>query len=247
MSDSLASLPKRGMPGNAMEKAAAFNLLRQIATGIERLFASHCEVVIHDFSDLEHSIVHLQGSLSDRSIGGAATDLLLKRVQAGDTSEDLHGYTTQLPNGRILKSSTIFLNDENGEAYGAFCINYDMSAFLGIHKLLSEFIKSGTENVSEALSDDINQTIGAIITETINEMEITGPLLSRDDKITLIAKLDDKGVFRVKKAASILATQFGFSKATIYNYLREARSGALPRQSDGADGDKDANTQTYQK
>ena len=245
MPDNLASLPRRGAPG-ALDKTAAFNLLRQIATGIERLFASHCEVVIHDFSDLEHSIVHLQGSLSDRWVGGAATDLLLKHVRAGDTAKDLHGYTTQLPNGRILKSSTMFLNDENGEAYGAFCINYDMSAFLGIHKLLSEFIKSGTEeNISEALSDDINQTIGAIIAETINEMEISGPLLSRDDKITLIAKLDDKGVFQVKKAASILATQFGFSKATIYNYLREARNGTLPRQSGGTEAD--FKTQRYQE
>lgn len=226
MSENLASLPKWA-PSDAAKRAATFALLRQIAIGLERLFAPHCEVVIHDFTDLEHSIVDMQGRLSDRSIGGAATDLLLKRVQAGDTEEDLHGYTTQLANGRTLKSSTIFLNDEKGEAYGAFCINFDISAFVGLHKVLADFIKSDNdENVSEALSDDINQTIGAIINETVNEMEISGPLLSRDDKISLIARLDEKGVFQVKKAATILATQFGFSKATIYNYLREARGGA---------------------
>lgn len=235
MSESLASRPKWTSQGGAARKTATFALLRQVAIGLERLFAPHCEVVIHDFADLEHSIIDMQGSLSDRSIGGAATDLLLKRAQAGDTKQDLHGYTTQLPNGRTLKSSTIFLNDEKGEAYGAFCINFDMSAFIGLNKVLSDFIKS-EESVSEALSDDINQTIGAIISETVSEMEMSGPLLSRDDKITLIARLDDKGVFQVKKAASIVASQFGFSKATIYNYLREARSGALlPQDSDDAD------------
>jgi predicted transcriptional regulator YheO len=235
MSENPASLPKWNSQGDAAKKPATFALLRQLGIGLERLFAPHCEVVIHDFSDLEHSIIAIQGSLSDRAIGGAATDLLLKRVQVGDTSEDLHGYTTKLSNGRTLKSSTIFLNDENGEAYGAFCINFDVSAFVGLHKVLSDFIKS-EENVSEALSDDINQTIGTIITETVSELEISGPLLSRDDKVTLIARLDDKGVFRVKKAASIVASQFGFSKATIYNYLREARSGTpSPPSSAGAE------------
>jgi predicted transcriptional regulator YheO len=229
MADNLVSLPKWAASDDA-KKAATFQLLRQIAVGIEQLFAPHCEVVIHDFADLEHSIVDMQGSVSDRSVGGAATDLLLKRVQAGDTEKDLHGYTTHLANGRTLKSSTIFLNDEKGDAYGAFCINFDMSAFVGLHKILSDFVKSDNdENVSEALSDDINQTIGAVINETVNEMEISGPLLSREDKISLIARLDDKGVFQVKKAATILATQFGFSKATIYNYLREARGGTAPK------------------
>jgi predicted transcriptional regulator YheO len=223
-----------------IEKEATFRLLRQLGTAIERLFAPRCEVVLHDFSDLEHSIVYLQGGLSDRSVGGAATDLLLKRVRAGDTTRDLHGYVTPLPNGRLLKSSTIFLNDANGEAYGAFCINFDMSTFVSIHKLISDFIKSGTdESVSEALCDDINQTIGTIITETLNEMEISGPLLSREDKITLIAKLDDKGVFQVKRAASILASQFGFSKATIYNYLREARGGLSQQNGERADSKRD--------
>ena len=237
MSDTLTSLIPQGLARSASDKDATFALLQQLGSAIERLFAPRCEVVLHDFSDLEHSIVYLQGSLSNRAVGGAATDLLLKKVRAGDTARDLHGYVTQLPNGRILKSSTIFLNDADGTAYGAFCINFDMTAFVSIHKLISDFIKSGTdENVSEALSDDINQTIGAIINETVNEMEVVGPLLSREDKIALVARLDDKGVFQVKRAAAIVADQFGFSKATIYNYLREARGGTGRNEGDSPDG-----------
>lgn len=213
------------------QKLKTFELLRQLAVAIERLFSPHCEVVIHDFTDLEHSIIYLEGSLSDRSIGGAATNLLLKRVQAGDTAEDLHGYRTQLADNRVMKSSTIFLRDESGEAYGAFCINYDLSKFVGIQKMMAEFTQIDlTEAVSETLSDDINQTIKGIIAETVGEMGIDGPVLSRDDKVNLVARLDEKGVFQVKKAVPILAEQFGFSRATIYNYLREGRSerGANP-------------------
>lgn len=206
-------------------------LLRQLARAIEQLFAPHCEVVIHDFSDLQHSIVHLEGDLSDRSIGGAATDLLLTRVRAGETDEDLHGYRTELPNHRVMKSSTIFLRDKNGRALGAFCINYDMSTFIRFQKVLADFTKVDvSEHATETLSDDIYHTIRGMVTETIKEIGVNAPVVSRDDKINLIARLDEKGAFQVKKAASIVADEFGFSRATIYNYLREARSSRADRE-----------------
>ena len=47
---------------------------------------------------------HLQGSLSNRAVGGAATDLLFKKVRAGDTARDLHGYidpASQRPHSEI--------------------------------------------------------------------------------------------------------------------------------------------------
>lgn len=135
---------------------------------------------------------------------------------------------TRLANGRTLKSSTIFLRDENGRARGAFCINYDVSVFLGMQRALAELTRTEIdEQVSETLSDDVNQTIGTIISQTVAEMGLQGPVLNRDDKIDLIARLDEKGVFQVKKAVPILAEQFGFSRATIYNYLRAARDGRL--------------------
>lgn len=212
-------------PRGTARKEATFDLLRRISVGIERLFAPHCEVVIHDFADLEHSIVDVQGSLSDRAVGGAATDLLLKQMRGGDTAQDLHCYRTQLASGKSLKSSTMFLTDDNGAVYGAFCVNFDVSPFVGMQRMLTTVIGADTAgNVSEALTDDINQTIGTIIAETIEEMEAATPFLTRHDKVALIDKLDQKGVFQVKKAISILADQVGCSKATVYNYLREARS-----------------------
>ena len=197
-------------------------LLRQLAKSIERLFAPFCEVIIHDFTDLEHSIVHMEGALSGRSLGGAATDLLLERVRNGETQNDLHNYRTSLPGNRHLKSSTIFLRDTGGRAYGAFCINYDATALVDFQRILEE-ITQIEGAVAETLSDDINATVGRAIAESVAELSINPLGLTRDDKINLIASLDRKGVFEVKRAASILAEQFGFSRATIYNYLREAR------------------------
>ena len=68
--------------------------------GIAKLFTPYCEVVIHDFSDLERSIIHIDGNISGRKVGGGATDLLLTQARNGDTVRDFHNYQTSLPNGR---------------------------------------------------------------------------------------------------------------------------------------------------
>jgi len=211
-------------------------LLRHLAKAVERLFAPFCEVIIHDFSDLEHSIVHMEGALSGRSIGGAATDLLLERARTGETKNDLYNYRTSLPNNRELKSSTVFLRDGKGRAYGAFCINYDATELVDFQRVLSEMTQIDfSDAVSETLSDDIAGTVKHAIAESLAELSITTLSLTRADKIDLIARLDRKGIFAVKRAASILAEEFGFSRATIYNYLREARV----RNGSSADGQEE--------
>jgi predicted transcriptional regulator YheO len=205
-------------------RAEAFSILGQLAVGLRRLFDPYCEVVVHDFTDLEHSIVCLEGNITGRSIGGAATDLLLEKASSGETSEDLHGYLTSLSGGRVMKSSTIFLRDADDCAYGAFCVNFEITPFLRFQKLLSSFVETEDRTgVNELLTDNLVTTIQAVVAETLNEMGDSPSLISREDKIELILRLQNKGVFRVKKAVPILADLLGLSRATLYNYLREAR------------------------
>jgi predicted transcriptional regulator YheO len=207
------------------ERGETFTLLKQLSVALNQLLSPLCEVVIHDLADPEHSIVHIDGGVSHRSIGGAATNLLLTRITDGQTDEDLYNYLTTLPGGRLMKSSTIFLRDETGAAYGAFCVNFEISSFASLQRTLSEFLDTETpEPIAELLSDDIHKTIQTIIAETVFELEQEMPLISRDDKVNLISRLDAKGVFRVKKAVPIIADQLGMSRATVYNYLTEARS-----------------------
>jgi len=207
-----------------------------MAVAIEKLFAPHCEIVIHNFADFEHSIVHLEGNVSNRRLGGAATDLLLRLARDGETDSDLHCYMTTLPGDRMMKSSTVFLRDESGYAYGAFCVNYDVSVLVDFGRTLALMTHGDVESgITEVLSDDINETIRGIISETLSELGAEPHLMSRGGKIDLMRSLDAKGIFQVKKAAQILAEQLGYSRATIYNYLREARERDLPADSGAAD------------
>ena len=89
-----------------MNKEVIFKILKQQAVALSKLLNPICEVVIHDFSDIEHPIIFIEGNLSARSIGGAPTDLLLSRATHENTEEDLYSYRTSLPGGRLMKSST---------------------------------------------------------------------------------------------------------------------------------------------
>ena len=220
---------------DVMEREATFALLKQISVGIAKLFTPHCEVVIHDFSDLECSIVHIEGNISGRKVGGGATDLLLTQARNGDTVRDFYNYQTSLPNGKNMKSCTMFLRDESGAAYGAFCVNLDIGIFAGFHRVLGELLAlDAGSDVNETLSDDIQQTIHSILREAVNEIGAELPIMSKDDKIDLIARLDEKGAFQVKRAVPLIAKELGFSRSTIYNYLAEAREKADSDAQNGA-------------
>lgn len=213
------------LPSSVADKAAVFQVLKRVAVALHRLFDPFCEVVIHDFADFEHSIIALEGNITGRAIGGAATDLLLAKASQGETDEDLYNYLTSLAGGRLMKSCTVFLRDQDGKAYGAFCVNFDISAFVNMRKLLGSFVLTEEKgDVIETFSDDIEETVQSLLTETLYALGQSLPLMNREEKVELIGRLADKGVFQVKKAVPILADQLGLSRATVYNYLRDARS-----------------------
>jgi predicted transcriptional regulator YheO len=217
---STSARPKRRDP----EARIAFSVAGQLAASLHQLLGPMCEVVVHDFTDLEHSIIQIEGDITHRAIGGAATDLLLEKVATGETGHDLHSYATSLPGGRMMKSSTIFLRDTGGCAVGALCVNLEVTEFVAMRNSLNAFVHTGDgERTNETLSDNIFDTVQSAVAETLYESGRSLHGLSRDETIELVSQLDAKGLFQVKKAVPIVADMLGLSRATVYNYLREGR------------------------
>ena len=104
--------------------------LRPLMAGIVGAFGKHCEVVLHDLTRPERSIVWIEGNVTGRRVGGTLTDLGLAKLRLSDTQEDLLGYVTQTRDGKVLRSSSVFLRDANGSVIGALCINLDITALL---------------------------------------------------------------------------------------------------------------------
>ncbi len=57
--------------------------------------------------------------------------------------EDKLSYLTRTHDGRILKSSTIYIRDEDGGVAAIFAINYDITGLLAVEGSLHPLISTG--------------------------------------------------------------------------------------------------------
>ncbi len=206
------------------QREVIFDQLKALTGVIRAAVGQDCEVVIHDFRDLENSIIWIEGNLTNRKIGGSLTDLGLAKIRAGEF-EDLLNYSTYSDDGRTLRSSSVFLRDPGGNVFGALCINVDITPLLAFdHVLRSLCSRNDSEDVAETFSDDIYEILQNIVEEAAYEIGKPPSLMNRDEKVNLVAALDSKGAFQVvKKAVPFVASRLGVSRYTVYNYLNQAR------------------------
>ena len=195
--------------------------LRAVMQTMDGLFAvlgSRSEVILHDFSQMEHSIVAICGSVTNRQIGGPPTNFLLQK---------LLNYRTVLPDGRELRSSTVFIRDDNGGIIGSLCINQDMTDYTLARKLLAEisqFAEAQPEaHAGEQFARDISEVTGAMLQEEIQALNKPVAYLQKEEKLCLVRALDDKGFFNVRGAVEQVAEELGVTNFTVYNYLKEIR------------------------
>ena len=108
--------------------------LKQIAAGIAAQFGDKCEVVIHDVSSShpEHTIVHIEnGHVSGRKVGDGASMVVLEQLEhQHEQPQDHLCYLTRTPDGKILKSSSLYIRNSRGAVTAIFSINYDVTGLM---------------------------------------------------------------------------------------------------------------------
>ena len=83
--------------------------IRQILPSLAYALGPDCELVLHDFKDIRHSIVAIEGNVTHRSVGSPLTDLGLQTIRKRETPPELLKYTSFTREGRELISSTFFI------------------------------------------------------------------------------------------------------------------------------------------
>ena len=69
------------------------------------------------------------GHVSGRKLGDGPSEVVLEQLgKDGRAPEDQLCYLTRTPDGKLLKSSSIYIRDESGRVCAIFCINFDISA-----------------------------------------------------------------------------------------------------------------------
>lgn len=204
-------------------------LLEILIKGLAKHFGAKCEFVVHDYAkEYAQTIVAIEnGQVTGRSVGKGGTDIGLRIVQGEHREDGRYGYTTQTVDGRRLRSSTIYLKDDDGKLLGSLCINTDITEMVNMHtcfnQIFSEVMGCGESQAeSTVVYHDVEDMLYSMIKESLEKIGTPVALMTREQKIEGIRYLNRRGVFSIKNAANIVARYYDVSKYTIYNYLNDA-------------------------
>ncbi len=199
--------------------------LKRLAAAITTEFGMNSEVVVHDLNaeDTEHTIVAIEnGHVSQRQAGGGASRVVLEALhrKSDPTLTDELGYLTKTRDGRILKSSTIYLRDEKGSAEGVLSINYDITEFLMAERAIDSILNHKTaDKAPERIPQNVNDLLDDLIEQSVALVGKPVAMMTKDDKITAIQFLNHAGAFLVTKSGDKVSKYFGISKYTLYSYI----------------------------
>ncbi|MBM7560743.1 helix-turn-helix transcriptional regulator [Fusibacter tunisiensis] len=192
-----------------------------VAKGIAETFGSNCEVVIHDFSNIEQSIVAIfNGHVTGRTLETRMSESILEKINKHQDGYDVYNYTGKSTLGRELKSTTTFIRNFEDEIIGCMCINFDITDILSARNLLNELSKvDEEETIVIGEINKINDVLYDIVENTIHKFGRPVIYLNKDEKVSIVKDLEDKGVFLIKGAIDYVANSLQVSRYTIYNYL----------------------------
>lgn len=205
------------------------DFLKQLAHGLAIQFGSSCEIAIHDLKtkDLERSIVYIEnGHVSNRQTGDGPSGIVLETLQSDpSTIHDKLSYLTKTEDGRILKSSTFYIRDDDGSISYIFSLNYDITAFTAANTAIQSLIAT-KDNLPDLTGDsprqithNVNELLDLLIEQAVAKVGKPVAMMNKDDKVAVVQYLDHAGAFLITKSGDKVSSYLGISKFTLYSYM----------------------------
>lgn len=206
------------------EKEYILNFVSRLTDALGQTFGKYCEIVVHDLSSPENSIVAIaNGSITGRKVGDTL-DALGFQLLKNHPASDLLNYRTKTKDGRELRSSSIFLRDEKGQIFGALCVNVDVSGLLKAQAWIEEAVGSASATIDERFEHSVDEILETLIQNAISSVGKKIADMTREDKVAIVAYLEAKGAFLIRYSVERVAELLGLTKYTIYNYLDQIRN-----------------------
>lgn len=205
------------------------DFLKQLAHGLAIQFGSSCEIAIHDLKtkDLVKSIVYIEnGHISNRQIGDGPSGIVLETLQSDpSTIHDKLSYLTKTEDGRILKSSTFYIRDDDGSISYIFSLNYDITAFTAASTAIQSLIATKdklpdlTGDSPRQITHNVNELLDLLIEQAVAKVGKPVAMMNKDDKVAVVQYLDHAGAFLITKSGDKVSSYLGISKFTLYSYM----------------------------
>lgn len=215
--------------GEAMEQILHF--LKQLAHGLAAQFGNSCEVVIHDLTkkDLDKSIVYIEnGHVSNRHTGDGPSGIVLETLRSDPGKlKDKLAYLTRTDDGRILKSSTLYIRNEEGKIIYIFSMNYDITTLLAAENSIRGLVQTepedspgeDTSDSPQRITHNVTELLDLLIEQAIARVGKPVAMMNKDDKVAVVQYLNNAGAFLITKSGDKVSSLLGISKFTLYSYM----------------------------
>lgn len=223
----------------AQQRDAVMRALRATVTMMGNMVGHHTEVVLHDLSQPQHSIVELcNGHVSGRSVGnailsGPGGDLGFDKIHSAIAAGNSHGhdvighYQTVTRDGRSLRAASVIYRDACGQPFAALCINADLSGLQAALSCLTQLITPPAASTpAPAPQPAVDILMADIIEDAVRSLGKPVNLMNKREKIQAVQTMQQRGLFTVKGGVETAAAALAVSRYTIYNYLDDIRSQA---------------------
>lgn len=205
-------------------------LYTALANFLGKTLGSQYEIILYVLESGTFHIATIENShVSGRTIQSPLTEFTLNLIQS--EKHVTHDYAThykyEAENGKKLRGSTFFIKGKNGVLEGMLCINQDVSRFeelsqeiLALANLSGAF--STTEeklrtDFAEGLDESIESIVYSIVSPELLDQKAT---LSKELKVEIVRRLNEKSVFQVKGAVARVSEILNISEPSVYRYIK---------------------------
>lgn len=202
----------------------------QIMRGLADIFGDGSEILMHDTSRLDSSLVACAGDrLTGRPLGSPMSAYGVELVTSGRLDgRGAYIYMTRTNDGSPIKCCVIPLRGTAGELIGLICVHLDATRASALLMAAEQFFRvtDTDEQVDEFFGAEPEEIFRVTMDELAASRGMPLNKLSKDEKIDVIRELMERGLFSVKGGVQRAARELGNSKFTIYAYMREVREKA---------------------
>ena len=194
------------------------------ADGLAEFWGENCEVIIHDLTQLDASVVKIvNGHLSGRQVGAPISEVTLNFVNKMMATPGMNHVTYFAKNkrGEAFKSSISAIRGEKHQIIGLFCINYYLNTpLLSFMQTFTPITKTESENISETFVENTEELMLNALEDAKKTVYSNLTISSSNKNKEIISLLYQKGIFNLKDSVITIANHLGISKNTVYMHIR---------------------------
>lgn len=204
-------------------------LLEDLVPKLARAIAPICEVVLHQNTSHPPTIRAIgNGHLTGRTVGDLMSQVFIDGEDVRDLSTSLFNYRAKTPDGRKTRVSLIPIM-HNDAVIAYLSVNFLVQDLEIARQALSILVEA--EPHAEAIDEAFLSPHDVIKKSVEDFLHTCGrpiAMLEKGERVQLVRRLRDRGVFGMRGAVDEIASMLGVSRTAVYNYLNEAGERRAP-------------------